>query len=289
MTPFAPLMLALTMQATPMQATPTAGRAEDQRLLDVGHRLAIAGVPLCAARQPVAGMLLHHLGEYAPADQPSTIAEFALDRGPGVIAVAAGGAAVRAGMQPGDTILSVNGVRLVYGPGDARRAIEALETNLDGALRKGPVSLVILRDRQELRKALVPQSGCAAHIRLARSTQLNAFANRGYAILTTAMLNFVASDDELAVVLGHEMAHVILGHAPPGVESRSRSRANEIAADRLGLRLAARAGYDIRAAIPFWDRYSKKTGATGRRNHPRIAERQRIVRETLSNLSAKAP
>src|SRR3546814_19238959 len=57
-----------------------------------------------------------------------------------------------------------------------------------------------------------PVAGCPARVRLARSRQVNAFANRGYALMTTALLDFLRYDDELAIVLGHEIAHTIYKH-----------------------------------------------------------------------------
>ena len=105
--------------------------------------------------------------------------------------------------------------------------------------------------------------------RLARSRQVNAFANGRYVVMTTAMLDFLRSDDELAVVLGHELSHNILRHPAlldeQGVPKKGLMRSfgknasrvwkTEAEADRFGIRLMAAAGYDVQAAIPFWRRY----------------------------------
>ena len=48
---------------------------------------------------------------------------------------------------------------------------------------------------------------CGYPVRLDRSTEINAFADGDAIILCLGMLKFVKSDDELAAVLGHEMAH----------------------------------------------------------------------------------
>ena len=122
----------------------------------------------------------------------------------------------------------------------------------------------------------------------------NAFAMPGGKIAVyTGLLQHVDSDDELAAVIGHEIAHVQLKHsnqrmsaevirAAVGVaaavgtsdmeeDDRNKilaaygigtqvgimlpfSRNHETEADRVGLMIAARAGYDPRAAIRFWQK-----------------------------------
>ncbi len=102
------------------------------------------------------------------------------------------------------------------------------------------------------------------------------------------------SDDELAAVLGHEIAHALREHSreqalrdqqialvsvlvgaalgsQEAMDTTGRlgqigygfkySRENESEADLIGLELAARAGYDPRAAVTLWQKMSKAGGA----------------------------
>jgi predicted Zn-dependent protease len=131
---------------------------------------------------------------------------------------------------------------------------------------------------------------------LAYSNQVNAFATGHSVAMTTAMLSFVRNDDELAIVLGHELAHRILGHPPMrtedgllaafGIKAGDLWR-REAEADRLGLRLAAAAGYDLDAAIPFWRRYLGKYDWYPQlfRSHPSLKARERIVREEMQAIA----
>src|SRR4029079_5086814 len=48
---------------------------------------------------------------------------------------------------------------------------------------------------------------------------INAGATFGQVAITSGMLNFIESDDEMAVVLGHELAHITEGHVMKGTMS----------------------------------------------------------------------
>lgn len=121
------------------------------------------------------------------------------------------------------------------------------------------------------------------------SDQINAFCMPGGKIMVfTGLINKLrASDSELAVVLGHEIAHALrehsreqisqstvaqtaigIGAALFGLEGAGDiagaayesllatrfSRSHETEADRIGLELAARAGFDPRAGVTLWQK-----------------------------------
>ncbi|MBZ5625688.1 MAG: M48 family metallopeptidase [Acidobacteriia bacterium] len=161
-----------------------------------------------------------------------------------------------------------------------------------------------------------------------QTPMFNAFALPGGQILVTdAMLGFVQSDDELAEVLGHEMAHVDLRHAVehyqyqyrlgPLVELFHRlatmpfSADQELDADAEGLRLAVAAGYDPAAAPALFARMRQQfheaaapsaTTPAGEiahslgdalasyfRTHPPSEERARRLRELVAATRAHQP
>lgn len=316
----AALMGASGFQATvPASATPQSAhpiregasflREEDYRVARIGYRIGRAGAPYCPDSYPLTGLLLHHLGEYAEADRAEATALHHLDRGPGVLAVIEGSPAAVAGLVAGDVVLAVNDRPLASSPAAAtpapdaaRRAIEATERALEQQLRLGPARLRILRDGVERTISLDSLSGCPARVRLARSKQVNAFANRGYAILTTAMLGFIRSDDEIAIILGHEIAHNVLRH-PETLEAegvptkgfgrrlganRARVRATEEEADRLGLRLTWAAGYDLSVAMPYWRRLQARFGALPGflSTHPSLGQREKAIAAFLAEAGA---
>ena len=122
---------------------------------------------------------------------------------------------------------------------------------------------------------------------------LNAWCMPGgkMAIYTGIISKLKLTDDEIAQIMGHEISHALLGH---GRERMSRaiamqggmqlgsilaghdlsvlspvadialtlpnSREGESEADRYGIELAARAGYDPHAAITLWEKMSAASG-----------------------------
>ena len=131
------------------------------------------------------------------------------------------------------------------------------------------------------------------------------------AVYTGLIQKVDPTDDELAQVLGHEIAHALANHtaermsvamasqagvlaagvlldqSPSSMAATAmaaqlavnlpNSRTAETEADRIGIELAAKAGYDPRAAVTLW----KKMGAVGGSDppqflstHPSDAQRQ---------------
>jgi hypothetical protein len=291
-------------------------RERDARVAAVAYRLASAGSSLCREPYPLTGMLFHHLAEYLPADRRLMIERYRLDRGPGVLTVLAGSPAAEAGLAAGDVLLTVNGRPFPTGASIAaepkrktwRKRAEAAEEQLETELRKGPVGLTVLRTGRELQLTLSSRSACTARIRLAhsplgrnkgaRDKDVNAFSTDRRVVITTAMLDFVQSDDELALIIGHELAHPILKHPPMHLSDKLLASLGfrsgvfwkrEEAADRFAIRMLAAAGYDLEAVIPFWRRFlgSYDTPQIFR-YHPSLGARERIAREEIAAIRAEA-
>lgn len=138
---------------------------------------------------------------------------------------------------------------------------------------------------------------------------VNAFAlPGGYIYVNTGLLSLLQSEDELAIVLGHEISHIELRHTAPGVIrsvlSLGYTKYQEFDADESGMRLARSAGYNAGAAVTLLQKLAAQeptrlakarkatpVGETGEvlmdtlgtywRSHPETAERIRRISNTI--------
>lgn len=95
-----------------------------------------------------------------------------------------------------------------------------------GRYLTGPVELLIQRDEKKFSQTLYPQHLPAEYGILINSQdrKINAYAAPGKVILTQRLVNLCLNDDELAVVVGHELAHHAQGHLVRGASHRELGR-----------------------------------------------------------------
>ena len=122
--------------------------------------------------------------------------------------------------------------------------------------------------------------------KVVESDGVNAFVDGDGSIgVPLGMLRFVKSDDELAVVLGHELGHLPSSRAH-GLLAPTWSD-HEREADIRGLTYAHRAGYDIRAGARVFERMATELavwpGDEAASPHPSHAERM-ILAEKIAHL-----
>lgn len=249
---------------------------QDVRVAGVAWRLALANAELCPVNRLRAGWTLQSASQYGGELRPLAENRYGLDGDlPGVLAAPDGSPAARAGLQAGDLILSVNGQTLRRGTA-ATESYEGLEANiavLDASLARGPVQLTVRRNGVERTVPLRPVLACAYATQVEVTGTLRGRSDGRHVFISDGMANLAADDDQLAFVLGHELAHAVLEHRTRddvtgvrGVSNwaismrRGLSLSAEADADRMGLFLAARSGFDPGAALQFLDLYEEADG-----------------------------
>lgn len=122
---------------------------------------------------------------------------------------------------------------------------------------------------------------CTNKVAIEDSPVKNAQTNGDTILVTTAMIRAL-TDDELAFLIAHELAHSVNGDY---TETESRPPL-ELAADRTGLFLMARAGYDISAARSALEKLDiPRSPASG--THPSGPERMANLQKALTEVSRK--
>jgi Peptidase family M48 len=312
-TPEAPQPIATT-PPPPTTASVTGGldRYLEQRarVENVGFRLRKAAAPVCAKKKetkPDIGLIVWSLANFPNADDRERLSgTFALTDAVTVALAVDGAPAARAGLQTGAIITHVDDKPVGEGKGATERFINWS----NAAARKGPVHL---RLADGTAVTATPQAVCAFPTLLVRAPEINAAADGRVLAITTGLFELTRSDDELALVLGHELAHNVLGHLeqiavkekPDGLlDAFMRATigtavakaatppytiALEKEADYVGLYFMARAGYDIAAAEGFWRRLNEATAAakTVAATHPTGEERLRAIQAAVAEIKAK--
>ncbi len=77
-------------------------------------------------------------------------------------------------------------------------------------------------------------------------------------VLYTGFIDYAKNDDELALLIGHELSHYILEHKffpIVSVEDSIQNKKEELNADKLGAFLMLQAGYDVCKARYYWKRF----------------------------------
>jgi Zn-dependent protease with chaperone function len=156
-------------------------------------------------------------------------------------------------------------------------------------------------------------------VNLIGSKQVNAFCMPGgkIAVFTGLLNGLKLTDDETAMVVGHEMAHALREHARARIGKSQTtgaalsigasilglghvgdiaanlgtqlltlrfSRNDEIDADLVGLELAARAGFNPEASLSLWQKMGTVQGKGGPAflsTHPTGPDRQQRLRENI--------
>ena len=161
-------------------------------------------------------------------------------------------------------------------------------------------------------------------VALIRSDDVNAFCMPGgkIAFFTGIIDKLKLTDDEIAMIMGHEMAHALREHSREQLAKNSAtslgislgaqllglgdmgnyaarlggqllslrfSRNDEHDADLVGLEIAARAGYNPQAAVTLWEKMGQATGANANglsflSTHPSGPERIRELQRNVPSV-----
>ena len=256
-----------------------------QRVVNIGHRL-IMNLPLEDRRKgyPFLGIKVAKINKTIKRayDLPEK-------KGIVIVAVIEDTPAEKAGLEVGDIILRIGNKRV--------KGIDSFRYATSSTRLKDKENIEIEVNRYGEDKVFV----CGVSIMprkiafdMIDKQEINAGAAPNLILVTYGLMNFVKSDDEIAVVIGHELAHITKGHISkitgaqmlaglaaigvgilsehlsPGsganvvriasgvseIFGRSYSRDLEREADYFGLKYVKLAGYNYGTAGYVWERFA---------------------------------
>ena len=282
------MSISASADQTEQSVKPLALRAGMLRLAEVDWRMRVASKELCPRKASGIGLWLDHSSAYSTNDAQSLFRTLRLGGLPQVAAVASSSPAAKAGIRPGDEIEMISGMSMVDGLAKSPDPSLFVEDVMDflATFDSGrPVKLVLRRGRTTLGKTVKPMPICAGRTVLVTDQSLEAHTDNKNIAVTAALVDFTANDDELALILGHEFAHVILsGEAStPTADSLSLERN----ADVLGSTIAHCAGYSMVRAHEFWQRFDAQDSFRQSRltTHPSASEGEERMVSTSESVS----
>lgn len=292
---------------------------QNKRLSKVTYPLLSAASGLCAKEdEPLragVGVLVRSKYSYDSDMQDTAARLFEIGAVPKVLYVVENSPAERAGVKVGDLILSVAGKQI----SSDEQAFKKLVDIYAHRVTPGEVVKLVL-DSSGKRKTVEVKTDKHCHyvVALVDNGTVNAFADGSKVMITTGMMRFAETDEELSLVVSHEIAHNLMNHmdakrtnaaggmvldilaAAAGVNTGGafsqlaanvNSQGFEAEADYVGLYIMARAGLRLDKSANFWRRmaaeYPKSITSSHSASHPSTAERYVAIENTVQELEMK--
>jgi len=294
--------------------------SERHRVDSIAFRIRTANVAACKDRIAAQIGLTAATPRSLPRKYQSYTAE-ALGIGwtrPTAISVVEGSPAAQAGLIAGDEIIALNGEPIPTW-GTANWMWRKIAENGTDAVR-----IDMRRDGTDRTVTIKPVMGCSIPIEYLIDEKANASTSDFKIVINSGFLALTRNDPELAMVIGHELAHSNLGHLDKtrwnmllgatagaaidigiyvggistggafrrqfaGLGALAYSASFEREADYVGTYYAARAGYDTRGTEDIWRRIGMidPSSILKARTHPINAVRFVQIQKTTAEIEDK--
>ncbi len=285
-----------------------------RRLERIGFRILRANASLCGKNRTYSCGFIYLARGIIPKEYREAYRRlFGIKNLPTVLYVIPGSPAEAAGLKEGDVIYAINQNPLPPNKEGVKKFNKILNNN-----HGEDIVLSIERQSQRMDITIKPVCICNYPIILKNSDEVNAFADGRYVVVFSGMMRFLNSDDELALVISHELAHNTMGHIKKQAVNRTIgtllgaivseltgvnvtrigaqtgqllfSQEFEAEADYVGCYYAARAGYDVSKAAQLWRRMAATHPAAINlkgSTHPSTAKRFLAIEKTAEEINQK--
>lgn len=272
----------------------------------VAYRVLTRNVGVCSDTMFESGALIMDAGDVFYVYREAAKYFLGMSSRPSIFAIAPESPADKAGLKTRDVLLSVNGDS-VGGSGAALRKLR----------KNRVVTLEVERAGQKLSLEMTQDRACESPVVLFEDPVINAHALGNAIFMGVGLVKLVKNDDELAMVIGHELAHNAMSHLDakrnnsaigailidlpiglltginPGIGSGIGggmfSQDFETEADYIGLYFTAKAGYDINGVAEMWRRFAVEhpEAIYMATTHPTTANRFVVLEAARDEIKAK--
>jgi len=289
----------------------------DQYRLDrVGWPILKAGLPFCEDRKTKAiGIKYANKHNFEGEYQDIAISKLGLGDTLKIINIIEMAPAAESGLHEGDILISVNNKGVPIGKNASKDFNKFLTKEIED---NHQLSFKIRRDGLDEIIYVTPVEACDYPLIVSDDDIVNAYADGNKIVITQGMMSFAKTDNELALVVGHELAHnsmrhidakrlnafggllidilfAVLGANTQGLFSNMAAQAYsqefEAEADYVGLYMNELAGYEIKDAAYFWRKMGvKHPGSIGKNHaasHPSSPERFVSIEDTIKEINQK--
>lgn len=293
---------------------------DEARVYSLAFPLLGANAEFCGSYiRPVIGLSAWNIHSVSDGYRTAAKDLYGLDDRLIVKTIARKSPAQKAGILSGDILESINGQAL-----SGASAAKTFDSTVRGA--KGqPVKIGVRRNGRAQTYTVAPIMACNFPASVEHeNSAINAYADGKKIVVTRGMIRFAENDEELALVLAHELAHNALTHVSKlrnnamagslggllidsifaaggvstgggfaevgaGIGASRNSIAFEQEADYVGMYFMERAGYSARNVAEFWRRMAAESNAsvTARNTHPASPERFLAIEATYKEIIKK--
>ena len=286
-----------------------------ERIYRIAAPLIIKNAVLCRTQaRPLLGFTAKNQYSYPPELSVAARQSLGLDERLQVMQILDGSGAMRAGLKRGDILQTIQDLTIPTGPQaepEAARMLSPILKNLT------EINITVIRQNQPITVNVPLTLACAFAIDVGNTQNVNAYADGRRILLTRGLLDWLSTDEDVAVIIAREIAHNVLQHAKqlqqmatlsividnlllfkPDQVAANSSNGIKITpekmdqdADRLALFMLARAGYDLASFTRVMQKLAQIPNASQANTypalHPWTEGRQSALQATMKEIRQK--
>ncbi len=287
-----------------------------RRLMHVSYPILKASAPLCDDNiRSSLGLIFANKHTFDTEFRDAAIETFEMEDALKVVQVLPDSPGEQAGVLDGDILVSLNGKPIPTGDGATKQFFRMMNEEMAvGA----PMEISFKREGVEMVRDIVPVEVCGFLVVVVQRHDINAYADGQKVAVTRGMMRFTENDQELAMVVAHEVAHNAMNHGDAinqnywlgtivdilaaaygintqgafgGMSARAYSQEFEAEADYVGLYILARTGLEIDNVAMFWRRMAAENPENISKSlmasHPSTPERFVAIEKTVEEIKEK--